>query len=46
MSGLLAITDPANERSIHLLESLGFTWLRSEQLDPKEIELCVFGLTL
>ena len=46
MRGLMAITDPANERSIHLLESLGFTLLRKEQLDPKDIELCVFGLTL
>ena len=42
---LLAITDPANLRSIRLLESLGFTLRRKEQLDPDDIELCVFGLT-
>ncbi len=46
LTELLAITDPDNERSIHLLESLGFTLQRRAQLDPADIELSVFHLAL
>jgi ribosomal-protein-alanine N-acetyltransferase len=46
MTELLAITDPENVRSIRLLEAVGFTLRRREQLDPADIELCVLGLEL
>jgi ribosomal-protein-alanine N-acetyltransferase len=46
LTELLAITDPANARSIHLLESLGFALQRRAQLDPADIELSIFHRAL
>jgi RimJ/RimL family protein N-acetyltransferase len=43
---VLAITDPTNERSIHLLESLGFALQRRARLDPADIELSIFHRAL
>ena len=43
---ILAITDPTNERSIHLLESLGFALQRRARLDPADIELGIFHRAL
>ena len=42
MTEVLAITDPANERSVHLLGSLGFALQRRARLVPADIELSIF----
>ena len=46
MTELLAITDPRNERSVRLLESLGFTLQRRARVDPADIELNIFHRAL
>jgi len=39
---LAAITDPANARSIHLLEGLGFRFQEQRSLSPDAEPLCIY----
>ncbi len=43
---LLALTQPDHERSIHVLETLGFRYSRDVWLDPDQPELKLFTLDL
>jgi len=45
LSRILAVTDPDNDRSIGLLETLGFRFERTARLAPGDTELRLFART-